>query len=167
MKRSKLIKMLRLFFIVNSLLICLAASTLAADLDSTVKEEKKPIIITSETLTADNKNNTAVFEGSVVAETSDITMSSDKMTVYYDNSESKVSKIHAIGNVKVLNNTRVLFSKEAVYLDNEEKIIFSGNPKAVEGDNVITGEKIIFFIKDERAVVESSRVILKNTKDIK
>jgi lipopolysaccharide export system protein LptA len=61
----------------------------------------------------------------------------------------------------------VLFSKEAVYLDNEEKIIFSGNPKAVEGDNVITGEKIIFFIKDERAVVEGSRVILKNKKDIK
>jgi lipopolysaccharide export system protein LptA len=147
--------------------MCLAASTLAADLDSKVKEEKKPIIITSETLTADNKNNTAVFEGSVVAETSDITMSSDKMTVYYDNSEGKVSKIHAIGNVKVLNNTRVLFSKEAVYIDDEEKIIFSGNPKAVEGDNVITGEKIIFFIKDERAVVESSRVILKNKKDIK
>ncbi len=158
--------MLRLFFIVNSLLICFAVNSLAADAPGTVKEDKKPIIITSETLTADNKNNTAVFEGTVVAQTSDMTMHSDKMIVYYDNSESKVDKIHAMGNVKVLNNERVLFSKDAVYLDNEEKIIFSGNPKAVEGDNVITGEKIIFFLKDERAVVEGSRVILKNKKDI-
>ena len=159
--------MLKLFFIVNSLLICFAISTSATALKDTVKAEKKPIIITSETLTADNKNSTAVFEGSVVAQTSDITMYSDKMTVYYDNSESKVNKIHAIGNVKVLNNARVIFSKEAVYLDNEEKIIFTGNPKAVEGDNVITGDKIVFFIKDERAVVEGSRVILQNKEAIK
>ena len=159
--------MLKLLFIVNSLIICFAISTSAADLKDSVKAEKKPIIITSETLTADNKNNTAVFEGSVVAQTSDITMHSDKMTVYYDNSDSKVDEIRAIGNVKVLNDERVIFSKEAVYLDNEEKIIFTGNPKVVEADNIITGEKIVFFIKDERAVVEGSRVILKNKEDIK
>ena len=159
--------MLKQFFIVSSLLLSVAIGSPSFAIKDTGNTENKPIIITSETLTADNKNNIAVFEGTVVAQTSDITMSSDKMIVYYDNSESKVSKIHAIGNVKVLNNARVLFSKEAVYLDNEEKIIFSGNPKAVEGDNVITGEKIIFFIKDERAVVKSSRVILQNKKDIK
>lgn len=159
--------MLKQFFIVSSLLLCIASVAAAVTIKADGNADKKPIIITSETLIADNKNNTAIFEGTVVAQTSDITMSSDKMTVYYDNSDSKVSKIHAFGNVKVLNKARVLFSDEAVYLDNEDKIIFSGNPKAVEGDNVITGEKIIFFINDERAVVEGSRVILKNRKDLK
>ncbi len=154
--------MLRPFFIVNCILtifiLCFAAH--AAPLIE--QAEKKPIIITSQTLTADNKNNTAIFEGSVVAKTDDITIYSDKMTVFYDNSESRIKKIHAIGNVKVHRNERAIFSNEATYLDDEEKIIFTGDPKAVEGENLITGTQIIFFLKDDRALIEGSRVILQN-----
>ncbi len=159
--------MLKQFFIVSSLLLCTALHASALVEPVVNKTEKKPIVITSETLTADSKNNTAVFEGSVVAKSDDLTMYSDAMTVYYDNVESKVRKIHAVGNVKVLNNERVLFSDEAVYFDSEEKIIFSGNPKVIEGENVITGRQITFFLKDERAEVEGSRVILQNTKELK
>jgi lipopolysaccharide export system protein LptA len=126
------------------------------------KANKSPIIITSDTLTADNKNNTAVFEGTVVAKTDDMTMYSDKMTVFYDDKEKKIMKIHAVGDVKVQNEERALFSNEAIYIDEEEKIIFTGNPKAVEGENMITGKQIIFFLKDNRAVVEESRMILQN-----
>lgn len=157
--------MLKQFIIVSSLiLIALYGSAIAEPVVR--KTEKKPIVITSETLTADSKNNTAVFEGSVVAKTDDITMYSDAMTVFYDNAESKVNKIHAVGNVKVINKSRALFSEDAVYLESEEKIILSGNPKIVEGENVITGRQITFFLKDERAEVEGSRVILQNTKDL-
>jgi len=154
--------MLKQFFIVSSFIIYFIINVSAYAAPPGSEAEKKPIVITSETLIADNKNNTAVFEGSVVAKTDDMKMYADKMTVFYDNSESKVNKIVAVGNVKVLNKARVLFSDQAIYLDSEEQIIFSGNPKAVEGDNVITGKKIIFFLKDERAMVEGSRVILQN-----
>lgn len=156
--------MLKQFIIVSSLiLIALYGSAIAEPVVR--KTEKKPIVITSETLTADSKNNTAVFEGSVVAKTDDITMYSDAMTVFYDNAESKVNKIHAVGNVKVINKSRALFSEDAVYIESEEKIILSGNPKIIEGENVITGRRITFFLKDERAEVEGSRVILQNKKD--
>jgi lipopolysaccharide export system protein LptA len=128
------------------------------------KTEKQPVIITSETLTADNKNNMAVFEGSVVAKSGDMAMYSNKMTVFYSESENKISEIRAVGDVKVHNKERALFSEEAIYFSNEEKIVFTGNPKAVEGENVITGTEIIFYIKDDRAEVKGSRVILQNTK---
>lgn len=131
------------------------------------KQDKEPIVITSDTLTADNKNSTAVFEGSVVAKTSDITIYSDKMTVLYDDSESRVKEIHAVGNVKVNNRERAMFSDEAIYIDDEEKIIFTGNPKAIEGGNMISGTRIIFFLKEDRAVVEESRVILQNKQGLK
>ncbi|MBI5739288.1 MAG: hypothetical protein HZA16_01095 [Nitrospirae bacterium] len=131
------------------------------------KAGKKPVVITSRTLTADSKNNTAVFEGSVIAKTEDVTIYSDKMTVFYDNSESKIKQIEAAGNVKVHSKERAIFSDEAIYLDEERKIIFRGNPKAVEGENVITGTQIIFFINDDRAVVEGSRVILQNRQKAK
>ncbi len=156
-------------FIINILFLLLISSlcfsVTAAEI--TENNKKTPIIITSRTLTADNKNHTAVFEGSVVAKTSEITMLSDRMTVTYDNQGSRISKIHANGNVKVYNNERVIFSKEAVYIDNEEKIIFSGNPKAVEGENFITGKQITFYLKDNRAVIDESRMILQNNQERK
>lgn len=159
--------MLRLFFIVNIVLIISAYHLTAFASTPAKEEEKKPIIITSKTLTADSKNNTATFDGSVVAKTDEITIYSDKMTVFYGNSESKIKKIHAVGNVKVNKKERALFSKEAVYFNEEEKIVFTGDPKAVKGENLITGKKIIFYLKEDRAVVEESRVILQNAQELK
>ena len=129
--------------------------------------ENKSITITSETLTADNKNSTALFEGSVIARTRNISSHSDKMTVYYNESGNNVKQILASGNVKVHSDKRAIFSKEASYFNDEEKIVFTGNAKAVEGGNVITGSKIIYFLKDDRAVIEGSRVILQNNKALK
>ena len=159
--------MSKLLFTVNLLFVILMSAHSAFAANLLEKTDNKTIVITSETLTADSKNNTATFEGSVVAKTDDVTMSSDKMTVFYDNSESKVMKIIASGNVKVNKAETALFSDKAVYLDKEGQIIFTGDPKAVEGENVITGTQIIFYIKDERAVVEGSRVILKNRQGLK
>ena len=159
--------MSRPFFIVNFVLIILILHIAAFAIDLPGNAGKKAVIITSQSLTADNKNHTAIFEGSVVAKTGGITMYSDEMTVFYDNSESKIKKIHAIGNVRVLKNERALFSEEATYFEDEGKIIFTGNPKAVEGENVITGTQIIFYLKDDRAVVEGSRVILQNKQGLK
>lgn len=157
--------MSRPFFIVNILLIfsviCAAAS--AADLPG--KSEKKPIVITSETLTTNSKKNTAVFEGSVVAKTNDLTMLSDRMTVFYTDSGGKVSKIHAVGNVKVYNSEKVIFAREALYFDKEEKIVFSGNARVLEGKNLITGKQITFYLKTNRAVVKGSKIILQNNRE--
>lgn len=128
--------------------------------------EKKTITITSETLMANSRNNTAVFEGSVVAKTNDITIYSDSMTVFYNDAEKNVREILAIGNVRVHSKERAIFSKEASYINAENKITFTGNPKAIEGDNVITGTEIIYFLNDDRAVVKGSRVILQNKQEI-
>ena len=149
-------------------LLCalLVSSHSAAAPDSPAKEEKKPIVITSETLTADNKNNTAIFEGTVVARTDDIVMYSDRMTVYYDNEEKKIREIHAEGNVKVNKEERVLFSDEAIYHQPDEKIVFNGNPRAVDGENVISGKQITFYLNDERVEVKGSRVLLQSTQGI-
>lgn len=153
------------FFIFNCLISILIVSFTALGVSVTEGAENKSITITSETLTADNRNSNAVFEGSVVAKTDEMTIYSDKMTVYYSDAEKNVKEIYATGNVKVHSKERAIFSKEASYINNKEMIIFTGNPKAVEGDNIITGTKIIFFLKDDRAVVEGSRVILQNKQE--
>lgn len=158
--------MSRPYFIFNSLLSILIIFFSLNGAAVSEGAEKKAITITSETLTADNRNSTATFEGSVVAKTDDVIIYSEKMVVFYGDTENSIREIHATGDVKVHSKERAIFSKEASYINSEEKIIFTGNPKAVEGGNVIYGTKIIYFLKDDRAVVEGSRVILQNKQEL-
>jgi lipopolysaccharide export system protein LptA len=126
---------------------------------------KGPITITSETLTADNKAHIAMFEKNVIARTTNLTLHADKMLVYYKEDGGDVTKIEANGNVKVLKEARIITSKAATYFADEEKILFTGEPRAVDGDNIVSGTKITYFTVDDRFLVENSRVILKSKKD--
>lgn len=126
---------------------------------------KGPITVTSETLTADNKEHTALFERNVIAKTTDMTIHADWMLVHYKEQGGDVTKIEAKGNVRVYRDSRVITSKEATYFADEEKVVFTGSPRAIDGENVVTGSKITYFTKDDRSIVENSKVILKNKQD--
>ena len=123
---------------------------------------KGPITITSESLTADNKEHTALFEKNVVARTTDMTIHADWMLVYYKEQGGDVTKIEAKGSVKVYQEAKVITANEMVYFADEEKVVFTGSPRAIDGDNIVTGTKITYYTRDDRSVVENSKVILKN-----
>lgn len=153
--------MSKAFFIIKNVFFLLLSITFILSVAPAQAVKGDSIVITSQKLTADNKQKTAVFEGLVVAKTKDIFIYSDRMEVVYDNTEGRIKKIRAVGDVRVHNKNRAIFSEEAVYFGEEGKIIFNGEPKAVEGENVITGTQIIYFLKDDRTVVKGSRVVLK------
>ncbi|GAB4484976.1 MAG: lipopolysaccharide transport periplasmic protein LptA [Thermodesulfovibrionales bacterium] len=150
-------------FISSLLLLALAAAGHAAE-TSKVKTQG-PITVTADSLVADNKNHTAAFEKNVIAKTSDMTIYADTMLVYYREDGGEVTKIEAVGSVKLLKETKVITAQKAVYIAAEEKVILTGEPRAMDGDNVVTGSKMTFFIKDDRSVVENSKVFLKSKKD--
>lgn len=126
---------------------------------------KGPIVVTSETLVADNKANTALFEINVIARTTDITLYADKMLVHYTEAGGDITTIEATGNIRLLKNSRIITSKEATYFSKEDKVVFTGEPRAVDGENVITGSKITYFITDDLSRVEDSKVFINNKKD--
>lgn len=150
--------MLRQLF-TSSLFIFLILATNVFS-EETEKKIKGPIVITSETLTTDNKANTALFEKSVIARTPDMTLHADKMLVYYNQETGNVTKIEAMGNIKVLKGNRVITSKEATYYTDPERVIFTGEPRAIEGENVVTGSKMTYFMDEDRYLVEESKVFL-------
>jgi lipopolysaccharide export system protein LptA len=135
-----------------------------ANAESQKANVKGPITITSESLTADNKAHTALFEKNVVAKTTNLTIYADKMLVYYQEDGGDVTQIDANGNVKVLRESRIITSKSATYYAEEEKVVFTGEPRAMDGDNVVSGTKIIYFTVADRFLVENSKVILKSKK---
>lgn len=140
---------------------------LSANVFSTEKAQQiqGPITITSEMLTADNKAHTALFENSVVARTTDMTIYADKMLVYYNENTGNITKIEAKDNVKLIKANRVITSKEATYYADGDKVIFTGEPRAVEGENVVTGRKMTYLLSDDRFLVEDSKVFLQRRKE--
>ena len=123
--------------------------------------------VTSETLTADNLAHTALFEKNVIAKTTDMTMSADWMLVHYTDPGGDITKIESKGNVKVQKNDKVMTSQEATYFaDSPERIVFTGSPRAFDGQNVVSGTKITYYIDGDRSFVEGgSKVIMKNRQD--
>jgi lipopolysaccharide export system protein LptA len=126
---------------------------------------KGPVVITSDMLTADNKAHTALFEKSVIAKTTDMTIYADRMLVYYQEGTGDVTRIDSEGNVKVIKGDRVITSHEATYLADGDKAIFTGDPRAVQGENVVTGKKMTYLMSDDRFLVEDSKVFLTKKKE--
>ena len=154
--------MLKRLLITSFLFVLLPMHTGAEEQKARIKG---PINITSETLTADNKAHTALFEKNVVAKTTDLTIHADKMLVYYQAESGVVTKIEADGNVRVLRESKIITSRSATYYADEEKVVFTGEPRAMDGDNVVSGKTIIYFMGNDRFFVEGSKVTLKSRQD--
>ena len=122
-------------------------------------ESKGPFVVTSVKLTADNKAHTGLFEGSVVAKSESMTLYADRMLVY-SSEQGKITKIEAAGHVKLIKGEKVVTSDEATYFTEEEKVIFTGQARAVEGTNMVTGTKMIYLMNDDRSLVENSKVFM-------
>lgn len=89
------------------------------------------------------------------------------MIVYYEDEQKdgSIKMIEAIGDVKLIKGDRVITSRKATYYpEPEERVIFTGEPRATEGKNLVTGETITYFMKDDRSLVEKSKVYLKEKK---
>ena len=130
-----------------------------------VRKLKGPITIHSQRLMADNQAGTGLFEVSVVARTPDMTIYTDKMLVTYEKNTGNVKRIDASGRVKFIKEGRVITSQEATYYADGEKVVFTGEPRAVQGENVVTGTKMTYFLNDDRFFVEDSKVFLTKKKE--
>lgn len=142
--------------------LCFTASAACAQ-DNKLFGAKGPIVITSLTMTADNRANSALFEGSVVASTDNMKIFSDRMLVYYDET-GKVTKIESDGHVKLLRGERIITSETAVYFAADEKLIFTGQPRALEGGSIVSGTRMIYMMKEDRYKVENSKVFIEEKK---
>ena len=161
------ISVFSVLFVISFFFFILSPSH-AAEIENAAKKEQVPTVITSESLTADNKAKTALFTGSVVAKKADSTIYADRMLVYYSEggSGSNIDKIEADGNVKLVRGDRVVTSGKMVYYagtdkdKTDERAIFTESPRAAEGKNVVIGTKMTYYMKDDRSVVENSKVFI-------
>ena len=142
-------------FYVISVIILSILTTLPAFPQVTKQEIPSPIEITSDRMRSENGGQKIIFSGNVVAVKGDMTIKSDIMEVYNTPDAKQTEEMVAIGNVDITRGDKKAKGDRAVYLDQLQKIILTGNPKATawEGQDIIEGREMIFLIKKDRFVV--------------
>jgi lipopolysaccharide export system protein LptA len=118
---------------------------------------RAPIDITSDTVEADQKQNTATFKGNVVAKQEDVTLYANTLLIIYDPDTKKLKEIIATGNVKVVQMDRRATGQKATFDQDKNKVVLDGDAVVREGANVIRGERITFYVEEERSVVEPAK----------
>lgn len=74
-----------------------------------------------------------------------------------------VSMIEATGRVRIQKADGRATCRKAVYYQNEEKIVLTGDPVAWQKGTRVTGKQITMYLAEERSVVEGgSRVMIEN-----
>ena len=130
-----------------------------------LEKRDQPVHVVADRLEVDNKRQVATFIGSVRATQGDVTITSDKLEVYYErkggegavggisDGGGKVRKVVAVGHVKIVQDGRVAVGRRATYWAGARKILLEGNATVWRGRNQISGEKITVFLDQDRAVV--------------
>lgn len=154
------------FFQLASLMVFPAAATATEKPDRSRQESetqsKKPVVITAKTMDADNLAHKALFVGDVVAKSDGVTVYADRMEVFYSEDTGQIIRIEYEGTVRMIKDKRAIIAERATYYGDEEKIDFRGDPRILEGDNLVTGSKIFYYPSKDRLVVKDSRVYMHN-----
>lgn len=153
--------MMRLFPLLSraaclaAVLCCLAVLPVAA--------ADAPIQIEADRMSSTEKTNTVLFSGNVDARQADVRIRSNEMTVYYSaatpgkkgqkTTNQQVDKIICTGNVEVSKKEWLGTAKKMIYLARERQVILMDNAKAYQGQNMVSGEKIVYYMDEGRSEV--------------
>ena len=123
--------------------------------DKDHKKNSTPLEIVSDRMRSENGGQKIIFSGNVAVTKEGISITSDILEVYNTPDKKQTQEIVAIGNVKISRGDKKAKGDRAVYLEHIQKIILTGNPKAVawEADNIIEGREMIFLMDKDRFVV--------------
>jgi lipopolysaccharide export system protein LptA len=129
--------------------------------------KNEPIEIVADKMEAYQEKKTIVFSGNAVARQGDITLKTDRLTVYYKRAEGKTEKvagrelqtagdldrIEAGGNVIITQKDLSATGEEAVYSHAAARFVMTGRPVLKQGENTVSGCKVIIYVNENRGEV--------------
>ena len=139
----------------NSVLLAMALA--GASAASTKAARTATVTVKANDFEAFNKEHKAIWKGNVIAVRGAATLRCDRMEA--DTTEKEqVTRAVCDGHVEAKQGDNWVAGKHAEF-DNEKGIItVTGDPHAKQGANEVSGEKIVFYVDEDRMQVEKSTV---------
>ncbi|MEM9399025.1 MAG: lipopolysaccharide transport periplasmic protein LptA [Verrucomicrobiota bacterium] len=139
--------MKRLALLLLSVTLTLLTPVIAQD------EEETETTITSDNFKLDLAEKQGVFSGKVVVVHPRFELKAEEIIVFFTDG-NKISRMLAKGNVKIDQVDKSSESREAEYFVTDKKIILSGNPVVMQGENQVSGNTITLFPDSDKMEVE-------------
>ncbi len=142
--------------------------------------------ITSKKMTVKNQDNQAVFEGAVVLIRGALIVHSDRMVVMFGGQDApasvdkngrgaatgtapskgpdampavsnrSINQIEATGRVKIKKESGSATCEKAIYYQDGDKLVLTGDPVAWDKGTRVSGRQITMFLAEDRSVVEGN-----------
>ena len=116
------------------------------------KETKSPIVIEADELTFNSKENIAVYKGHAKVRKEDLILKADRIEVKLDK-KGDIQRLVAYGNVYFKKGTTWGKAQSSQLLRDKDLIVLKGNAELHQGNAMVEGEEIIFYIKEQRVIV--------------
>ncbi len=116
------------------------------------KETQSPIVIEADELTFNSKENIAVYKGHAKVRKDDLILKADKIEVKLDK-KGDIKRLVAYGHVYFKKGTTWGKATSSQLLRDKDLIVLKGNAELHQGNAMVSGEEIIFYIKEQRVVV--------------
>lgn len=114
-----------------------------------------PVEVAADQLAVDQGDGSAVFSGHVVIGQGEMRLSADKVTVEYAaGSQSRISRLHAEGNVTLVSGADAAEAGEAVYDVAAGEVVLTGDVVLAQGKNVLTGDRMTVDLASGTARVD-------------
>jgi lipopolysaccharide export system protein LptA len=113
----------------------------------------QPFDITSDRVETYSKENLIVFKGNVMARQKDIVIHADSLEALIIEDGKGIDRVVADGNVKIQQGIRVASCEKAIFYNIDQKVVLTGDPKVWEGDDLVSGDEIVFDIEKNRIEV--------------
>jgi lipopolysaccharide transport protein LptA len=130
-----------------------------------------PVDIQSDRLTIHQKKQRAVFEGNVKTVQGELKINCEKLTVTYAGEKDKNAKSGEIkqmvftGTVSITQKNRRGHCEKAVYDRVAGRIVCTGKPWVVEGENRISGERIVYLLEEDQVRVTRPQAVIRLPED--
>lgn len=132
---------------------------------SALKEHdvENPVDISADRLEVKQQENIALFTGNVVVSQSDMSLVSDRITVFYqgdrqENSTSSISRLDASGNVVMTSPTETIRSTWGVYDFAEKIITLGGEVELSNADGQINSPRLQLNLTTGQITMDGGRV---------
>lgn len=121
-----------------------------------------PVDIRSDRLTVHQKEQRAVFGGNVRTVQGELEIRCEKLTVTYAGTKAgEIKQMVFTGSVSIVQKDRRGHCARAVYDRVAGRIVCTGNPWVVEGENRIRGERIVYLLEEDEVRVTRPRAVIR------
>jgi len=118
--------------------------------------EEIKIFITADQVEFDPQKGIATYTGNVKVVQNDATLYADFIEVHLLEGGKDIDSIKAHGNIKVVQEDKIITAEEGIYNHRERTVVLTGNPVTRQGGNWITGDKITYFWDEGKALIEGN-----------